>query len=172
MNWNLPVVEHKGHKHRPDRQHRKGHTHTCTYQRRALPLTHCSHHSSKVGLPLLLILILGVPDQICVDWLALIVAFQSVQLNNGITFMYYSPNTSHRTNILHSFNETLMNKHSLYIYWHLYVMLDLFRQTKKIFNMLKYFNLSLKRLLLVLMATRCHCTWFLWSTKACNLCLA
>ncbi len=52
------------------------------YQRSFLPLAHGSQHSSQVGLPLLLILILRVPDQICVDGLAVIVAFQSVQLDN------------------------------------------------------------------------------------------
>lgn len=46
-----------------------------------LPLTHCSHHSGEVGLPLLFVLVLGVPDQIRVDRLALIVALQSVQLH-------------------------------------------------------------------------------------------
>lgn len=50
------------------------------YQRRVLPLTHRSHHSGQVGLPLLLVLILRVPDQIGVDRLALAVALQPVQL--------------------------------------------------------------------------------------------
>lgn len=52
------------------------------YQRCLLPLTHRSHHSSQVGLPLLLVLVLRVPDQICVDGLALVVALESVQLEN------------------------------------------------------------------------------------------
>jgi len=51
------------------------------YDRRLLPLTHRSHHSSEVGLPLLLVLILRVSDQIGVDGLALLVALQSVQLD-------------------------------------------------------------------------------------------
>lgn len=55
------------------------------YQRGLLPLTHCSHHGGEVGLPFLFVLILGVPDQICVDRLAFIVAFQSVQLHSEET---------------------------------------------------------------------------------------
>lgn len=55
------------------------------YQWSVLPLANWSHHSSQVGLPLLLILILRVPDQICINGLALIVAFQSIQLNSEKT---------------------------------------------------------------------------------------
>lgn len=51
------------------------------YQRSVLPLTHRSHHSSQVGLPLLLIFILGVPDQVCIHRLALTVTLQSVELS-------------------------------------------------------------------------------------------
>ncbi len=59
----------------------------CSFRRSAyqwsfLPLTHRSHHGGEVGLPLLLVLVLGVPDQICVDGLTVIVALQSVQLDN------------------------------------------------------------------------------------------
>lgn len=55
------------------------------YQRGLLPLTHGSQHSRQVGLPLLLVLILGVSDQIGVDRLALVIALQSVQLINDKT---------------------------------------------------------------------------------------
>lgn len=51
------------------------------YQRNVLPLTNRSHHSSQVGLPLLLVLILRVPDQIRVDGLALVETLQSIQLD-------------------------------------------------------------------------------------------
>lgn len=50
------------------------------YQWRLLPLTHGSHHSGQVGLPLLLVLVLRVSDQVCVDGLTLVVALESVQL--------------------------------------------------------------------------------------------
>lgn len=55
------------------------------YQRSLLPLTHRSQHSGQVGLPLLLVLILRVPDQVCVDGLTLIVALESVQLKKKKT---------------------------------------------------------------------------------------
>lgn len=53
------------------------------YQWSVFPLTNRSHHSSQVGLPLLLVLILRVPDQIGVDSLTLVEALQPVQLHNG-----------------------------------------------------------------------------------------
>lgn len=53
------------------------------YQWSVLPLTNGSHHGSQVGLPLLLVLILRVPDQIGVDSLALVETLQPVQLHNG-----------------------------------------------------------------------------------------
>lgn len=51
------------------------------YQWSVFPLANRSHHSSQVGLPLLLVLILRVPDQICVDGLALVETLQSIQLD-------------------------------------------------------------------------------------------
>lgn len=51
------------------------------YQWNVFPLTNRSHHSSQVGLPLFLVLILRVPDQIRVDGLALVETLQSIQLD-------------------------------------------------------------------------------------------
>lgn len=51
------------------------------YHRIVLPLTHWGHHSSQVCFSLLLVLILRVPDQVCVHRSAFTVALQSVQLH-------------------------------------------------------------------------------------------
>lgn len=51
-----------------------------THQRSLLPCAHSSHHGWEVCLPLLFVFILGVPDQVRVDSLALVIALHTVQL--------------------------------------------------------------------------------------------
>lgn len=53
------------------------------YQWSVFPLANGSHHGRQVGLPLLLVLILRVPDQVGVDSLALVETLHPVQLHSG-----------------------------------------------------------------------------------------